>query len=455
MDNEKLHILGEMPVKNAILKLAIPTMMGMIIQTVYNLTDTFFIGKLNDPNQVAAISICFPIFMIIQALGNLFSTGGASFISRMLGEKEYEKANKGAAISYYSSIIMAVFTSIVILIFINPIINMIGASDQTFQLAKEYLIIIAVFSFVLVLQVSLSGILRAEGGAKEAMNGMVLGTLINIVLDPIFILGFDMGVNGAAIATVIGNAVGVAYFLSIFIRQKSILRISWKYFSFDKTIYADILKIGAPASLSNILMSVVSAYSNFIAASYGDVVVASFGIVMRISSMAFMLVFGLALGYQPLAGYCYGSKDYTRLMKGLKVTVLYGTYVALFFAVVTFIFSKQLIMVFIGNVEVIEIGSRIMRAFAIPMPFIGIQMTIMVSFQAMGKGMQSLIISIGRQGLFFLPALILLNKYFGLNGFICAQPMADFLTTFLSLGLFVALWRKMQEEMHNKDIKIN
>ena len=213
---------------------------------------------------------------------------------------------------------------------------------------------------------------------------------------------------------------------------------------FDKKIYGDILKIGAPSGISHILMSAISAYSNLVAVSYGDVVVASTGIVMRISSMSFMLVFGLAIGYQPLAGYCYGAKNYKRLMKGFKVTLLTSTAIGTLFAIVFFFFSEALIRSFINDSQVLEIGSKFMKANAIPMPFMGIHMTIMVTFQAMGKGLQSLIITLGRQGLFFLPALLILNSQFGLNGLIFAQPTADFFTTFLSLGLFIYVWKRLR-----------
>lgn len=445
MDNNRFEILEKIPVKEAIIKLAVPTMIGMIIDTVYTLTDTFFIGKLNDSFQVAAISICFPLFMIIHSLGNLFSTGGASYISRLLGERDIEKAKKGAAISCYSSFLIAIITSIIILIFINPILQIIGASSDTFDFAKEYMVIISLFSFILVLQVSLSGVIRAEGASKEAMIGLVLGTIVNIILDPIFILGLKMGVKGAAIATIIGNLIGVLYYIRFFRNKKSILSIHWSYFEFNKGIYKEILSIGAPVAISNLLMSVVAAYSNIIAVSYSDVVVASIGVVQRTNSMAIMLVFGLCLGFQPIAGYCYGAKNYTRLREAFLITLIYGTIISVFFAVITYIFAAPLIKIFIVDTQIVNIGTRFMRAYATVMPIMALQYTIMVAFQSIGKGKESLIISLGRQGLFYLPAIVLLDKYFGLAGFIWSQPVADIMTTVLALFLFLLLNKHLKE----------
>jgi multidrug efflux pump len=200
-------------------------------------------------------------------------------------------------------------------------------------------------------------------------------------------------------------------------------------------------------ALNQVLTSFISAYANAVAASYSESVIASMGIVMRGSSMAFTLIFGLSMGYQPIAGFCYGGKLYKRLMDGFKVTVMYGSSLALFFAALLYIFAPVIIKAFIDNAEVIELGTRIMRAHALPMPFMSLQMTIMSSFQAMGKAMQSMIISLGRQGLFFLPLLIILNKLYQLDGFIYAQPAADFFTTFLSLTLFLLVWKDMKQEL--------
>jgi multidrug efflux pump len=447
MNHERLNVLEKMPIQKAIVKLAVPTMLGMIIHSLYNLADTFFIGQLNDPNAVAAVTMAFPVFMIINALGSLFSVGGASYISRALGRKDIKGASKGASIAFMFSIASGVLMAILAFMNLDLLLTFIGTTEQTMLLTKNYLSYVIVFTPVMLLQVSLGGILRSEGASKESTIGMVIGTVVNIILDPLFILTFNMGVQGAAIATVIGNCFGVAYYILYFLRKKSVITISPKLFSFDREIIFDIVKIGLPVALNQVLTSFISAYANAVAASYSENVIASMGIVMRASSMAFTLIFGLSMGYQPIAGFCYGGKLYKRLMDGFKVTVMYGSSLALFFAALLYIFAPVIIKAFIDNAEVIELGTRIMRAHALPMPFMSLQMTIMSSFQAMGKAMQSMIISLGRQGLFFLPLLIILNKLYQLDGFIYAQPAADFFTTFLSLTLFLLVWKDMKQEL--------
>ncbi|NLZ39268.1 MAG: MATE family efflux transporter [Firmicutes bacterium] len=446
MSNDRIYILEKMPIQKAIIKLAVPTMLGMIIQALYNLADTFFIGKLNDPNAVAAITISFPVFMVINALGSLFSVGGASYISRALGRKDLENASKAASIAFFFAIASGVLMATLALLNLEKLLIYTGAKNETLMLAKSYLVYIIVFTPFMLLHVSLSGTLRSEGASKEATIGMVAGTIVNILLDPIFILVFKMGVQGAAIATVIGNLAGLLYYAVYFLKKRSSITISVRNFSFDQEIILEIAKIGLPVALNQVLTSFVSAYANSVAASYGEKVIASMGIVMRSSSIAFMLIFGLSMGYQPIAGFCYGGKLYKRLMKGFKTTIISGSILSLFFAVSFFAFAPLIIKAFINNAEVIMLGTRIMRAFTLPMPLMSLQMTIMASFQAMGKGLQSMIISLGRQGLFFLPTLIILNKLFQLNGFIYAQPAADFFTTFLSLVLFSFVWKDLRQQ---------
>jgi multidrug efflux pump len=453
MGNDRLYVLSEMPVRKAIITLALPTMLGAVVHALYNMADTFFIGKMNDPNAVAAITLSFPLFMLVQAFGNLFATGGASYISRALGKKEFENANKAASISFAFSLVVGVLMTAIALSNLDKILSLIGAGGSTFRYAKTYLSYIMAFAPVMLLQVSLSGIMRAEGATKEATIGMLTGTILNIILDPIFIISFNMGVEGAAIATVIGESVGLLYLIYYFLKRKGIISISPKYFSFDKPIISDIVKVGTPVAINQLLMSSVNTFANSIAASYGDHVIASMGINMRINSLAFMLNHGLAMGYQPFAGYCYGAKKYNRLIKGFKFTITIGAIYAGLFSVFSFTFAPSVIRAFIDNAEIISLGTVIMRAFAVPLIFMPVQVSIMVSFQAMGKALQSLLLSLGRQGLFFIPILLILNYTFALNGFIFAQPLSDFLSTCFAVLLFIRLWKQLRQEIAESRVK--
>ena len=445
MEHKRIHILGDMPVNKAIFKLAIPTMMGMIVMIFYHLTDTFFIGKLNDPDQVAALAIAMPIFMTFIAFGALFGNGGASYLSRLLGKKDYDNASRTASTAFFACGIFSIVITFVGIALVPGVLRIIGSSENTFGYAYSYIAIIIWGNILIMLNFAMGQLLRAEGAAKEAMVGMFIGTGINIVLDPLFILALHMGVTGAAVATLIGNAVGLVYYIMFHVRKKSFIAISLKRFSLNWKIHAEILKIGIPSSLNQILMSASFAFINSIAVTYGDIVVAAMGIDMRITSIPIMLLIGMATGIQPLIGYSYGARNTTRLKDTIRGGIIWGSSMALFFAIIFVIFPQQLIMAFINNAEVIKIGTEIMFALAVGLPFIGVQMVFMISLQAMGKGGPSLIISISRQGLIFIPTILILNSLFGFKGFIYAQSATDFFTVILSSLLFMTILRAEKE----------
>ncbi len=444
MQQNRMEILETMPVYKAIWTLAIPTMLAMLIQVIYNMADTFFIGKLNEPNMVAAIAIAFPIFMIIQAFGNIFAIGGASLISRSLGKGENVNAIQAGAISFWSALAVCIFVTIMGLLFVEPILYICGASENTIGFAKSYMTIMLLGSPFIGMQMTMSGLLRSEGATKESMIGMMIGSILNIVLDPILILWLGMGVSGAALATTIGNLLGFLYFINFYVKKHSIISISPKHYSFNLKVYADIFKIGIPASLGMILMSIGFAVANVFAAGFGDDVVAANGVVFRITSIAIMLTMGLAFGCQPLMGYSYGAKNYTRLLETIKRAILIGTMICSILAILFYIFADVWIRVFINDAVVIDLGVRIIRVFALAIPFLGTQMVLMTMFQALGKAAQSLIISLGRQGLFFIPTLIIFSSLWGFNGFVFAQPVSDVATTLLSLTLFLIMKKKLQ-----------
>ncbi len=441
---DRTHILDSMPVYKAIWTLAVPTMMAMLVQVIYNMTDTFFIGKLNEPNMVAAISISIPVFMMIQAFGNVFAVGGASLISRLLGKGERAGASRAGAIAFWSAAVVCTAVSIVGLIFIEPILMACGASVNTIGFGKRYLSIMLLGSPFIGLKMALAGLLRSEGATREAMIGMVSGSLLNIVLDPIFIFPLKMDVAGAAIATVIGNIVGFLYCLSFYTRKKGVVSISWKHYRFDREVYAEILKIGIPASIGMILTSAGFAVGNVFAAAFGDDVVAANGVAKRISNITVMLSMGMGHGCQPLMGFSYGAKKYNRLLETIKKAILSGTIMCTTFALLFYAFADFWIKVFINDPIVIELGAKVIRSFALGMPVLGAQFLLMSMFQSLGKSGQSLVIAISRQGLFYVPFLALFSSTWGFNGFIRALPAADIATTLLSVMLFLFLRKELR-----------
>ncbi len=450
-DNENLKLMESASIPKAILTLAIPTVLSMIVSLIYNITDTYFIGLLDDPIQLGAISLAFPVFMIFQALGNMFGSGAPSYISRCLGAKKYEEVKKTSAVSVYVSATAMLVLTILGLIFMEPILHLIGTSSETIIPTRDYLSIIITFSIVIMLQIILPAMLRAEGKVKQAVAGMIIGTVLNIVLDPIFILVFGMGAAGAAWATIIGNAVAVVFYIYIYLRGNTIVSILPRDFKPSARIFKEVLKIGFPASLSQILGSTVMVLFNNLAAEYGDTVISAYGVAIKMIQMEFMILFGYVSGYMPFAGYNYGAGNITRLVKALKFTIMTASVLCLLFLIPFTILAPAYIKIFSSNEEIINIGVKFLTAQAWAVPFMGIQLSLMATFQATGQAFRALLVNMGRQFLFYVPYLYLFNYIWGLEGLLKVQMAADLSTTTLSviiaLHMIKGFYKKEKEEL--------
>lgn len=456
-DNTK--IFAEYKVPKAVAAMALPSMMGMLINIIYNLADTFFVGQTGDSNQVAAVSVSMPLFMFFIAVGNLFGVGGCAFISRSLGEGQKDRVKTISSFCIYGALICGFIIGILFFFFREPLLYLIGASDNTIGFAKDYLKWVAIGSPFSVLSITVCNLVRGEGAAKTSMIGSVLGQIVNVILDPIFILdsgdklfgitlpfGFDMGVAGAAIATVLGNVFSVVFFLVYFLRGKSILSITPKRFSMKNGIAKGVINVGLPASLNNLLMSVSNIIVNIVLVSYGDNAVAAMGVAMKANMLVVMLQIGLGQGVQPLIGYCYGAKNYTRMKKcmgfSIVCNIVIGTVMMLFYLV----FRENVISMFIDNAEVVDLGVKMLTAIMSPGPVIGIMFVLNFAFQGMGKGIQTFILSVGRQGIIYIPLLFILNKLVGLDGIIWAQATADFVCVVMSIVMFVFVMRSVNKK---------
>ncbi len=444
MDKRRLELMESAPVKSAILRLALPTMLGMAVQVIYNLTDTFFIGLLRNTDMLAAVTLATPLFMAIQSFGNIFAVGSASYISRKLGERDYAEAKHTNSVAFYTSVMVGVAVAVLMSVFSAPLVRLIGTSDDTFAPTLEYFRIIAACSVLPMLQVSLAGQVRSEGATAKSMIGIVIGVLSNIILDPIFIFGFGMGVAGAAWATVIGNALGAGYFILHFCSKKTLLSIRPRDFKPTARIFSESLKIGVPSAVSTMIMGFSMILANVFASRYGDAVVAGNGAQMRVHSVCIMLMIGMAQGYQPFAGYNYGARNYHRLIGGLKTTMLYNTALACFFTLMFALLGHSFVMAFTDDPPVIAAGTKILHAFCWGAPFIGMQMTLMTTFQATGRAVKAMLISLGRQCILYIPMLFILNRLFGFDGYIYAQPVADILTTAVAALLSVSFLKELR-----------
>ena len=445
-----IELMENTPMPKAILRLAIPTVFSTVISIVYNLTDTYFIGLLDDPVQLGAISLAFPVFTFLQAIGNMFGLGAPSYISRCLGARKYEEVRKTSAVSVYVTAILTVVLTLLVSFFMEPILRLIGTSDDTVGPTRDYLRLIVGFSIVLILQIILPALLRAEGKAKEAMIGMVIGTVLNIVLDPVLILLLDMGVAGAAWATIIGNFCAVFFYIIVYLRGNTTLSIRPADFKPSMRIFKEVLKIGLPSTIAQTISSVAVILFNNVAAGYGDQVITAYGVAVKMITMEFMIVFGYVQGYVPLAGYNYGSGDIRRLLSGLKFTMLTGTIICLLFLIPFTVLAPAYIGAFTTNREIIDIGTQFLHAQAWAVPIIAIQTSLMSTFQATGQAVRAMVINLGRQCLFYLPFLYVSNRLWGMSGILYAQMASDLATTALAILFGVPFLKKLLRQSKQK-----
>ncbi|WP_304332328.1 MATE family efflux transporter [Brachyspira innocens] len=460
MTDKKIELFENYPVHKALMTLALPTILGMLVNVFYNMVDTFFVGKTGDPNQVAAVSLCMPIYLLLMAFGNIFGIGGGSYISRKLGAKDYESVKKISSFAFYASIIVGFISMAVYLIFMRDILKISGASPNTYQFSKDYLVIVAFGAPFVVNQMAMGQIIRSEGSSKEAVIGMMIGTVVNIVLDPIMILYMNMGVAGAALATIIGNACSTAYYIYHILRKKSFLSIHFKDFSMPKDILINVFSIGIPVSINNILMSASNILINNLAAGYSDNVVAGLGVAQRIFTLVILVLIGLSQGLQPFVGYNFAAKNYKRMSDSIKMSCVVSVVIGSILLGLSLIFGRWSVGVFINNEEVIDYGVKFLVASYTVAPIIGFQFVFMSTFQALGKSIPSLILSLSRQGIAFVPAILIGTKLFGINGIIWSQPIADIVSVALATVMYIYIYRKMkrkalEEENNNTEPAYN
>ena len=432
------------PVPKAVATMAVPTMISMLVVVIYNMADTFFIGQTKDPLQVAAVSLATPVFMIFMALGHLFGIGGSSAISRALGERRKDRAWHISSFCCYGSLGLGVMVAVISVLGMEQILHLIGASENTIGFARQYLTIISIGAPTIMFSTAFANILRGEGASRESMVGNLLGTIVNIILDPVMILGLGWGVSGAALATIIGNIAACFFYISYYVRGKSMLSIHVKDFRMGEGIAAAVAAIGIPASLNNILMSCANMVLNQMLAGYGDTPVAAMGVATKVNMLVVLLQIGLCAGIQPLIGYNYGSGNKKRLMQVFKFTGVVSVIMGMLLTLFMIIARKTMIQVFINDAEVVSYGIRMVVALQLSAPFIGILFLCINTIQGMGKALPSLILTVCRQGLIFIPLIFILNALLGLDGVIYAQPAADYLSILVGIMICVHLFRSME-----------
>ena len=437
-----LEVFESAPVGQAVMKNTIPAMVAMMMVLVYNLADTFFIGQTKDALMVASVSLVTPAFLLFMALGTVFGIGGTSVISRAMGEGRREYAKKVCAFCMWSCIIVGIVMVIIIFVFMDSILKMLGASADTFRYAKEYLSIVTVAGPFVLISNCYANIIRSEGKAGMAMFGQLGGNLLNVILDPILILGLGWNVAGAAIATAVSNLISAAYYIGYFKFGKSMLSIRLKDFAVKDNILKGVLAIGIPAALGDVLMSVSNIILNAQMAKYGDMAVAGIGVAMKVTMITGMICIGFGQGIQPLLGYCVGAKNWKRYKESLRFSVIFGFALSTLMTVICYLFDRQIVSAFLSEPEALSYGIEFSRILLTTSFLFGMFYVLSNALQAMGAATAALIINMSRQGLIYIPAIFILQSVIGMDGLLWAQPVADVLSVILVVILYRIALRK-------------
>lgn len=437
------ELMGSMKVSKAVAKMAIPSVISSLVTVVYNMADTFFVGQTGDPLQVAAVSLTNPIFILFMAFANMFGMGGSAAASIAMGEKDEKRMQNVSAFVTYASLIVGIALCVILMGEMRPILEIFGANDQTYAFAQGYTFHIAYGAPFIIWSAAASFVVRAEGASQEAMIGSMIGTILNIALDPLFISGFGMGAAGAAIATTIGNVCASAYYLWYFVKKSKAFSIHFKYFTCKNSVLRSVCMMGFPTAIFSMLMSVSTIVLNQILVAYGNAPVAAIGIVFKANMFITFLQMGIANGVQPLFGYNYGAGNQERFVAVERYTKKCCLIVGILATALFFVLREPIIRLFIDDQEVVAYGVQMLAAYMISGPVIGILFVNMNCMQSIGKALPATALSVMRQGLLLVPLLYLLNAVFGLQGVIYGQALTDYAAVLLS----IVLWRSMRQKI--------
>lgn len=445
MDNNGKHdFLGIENINSLIIKLSLPALIGMLSNALYNMVDSIFIGHGAGALAIAGLSVAFPFQMLIGAFALMFGVGAASLISINLGKKNEERAALVAGNAFVITLLVGIAFAIIGTIFIRPLLIVFGASEEILPYAKSYMNIILIGAPFLSFSMCSNNILRSEGAAKVSMTVMLLGTVINLILDPIFIFYFKMGISGAAYATIIGQIISSLYALNHFRKKKSSLSFTRKSFNLQFSIIREIALIGFATFVRQLGTSLMALVVNNSLGFYGgDFAIAAFGIINRILALILMPTFGLNQGLQPIIGYNFGAKKYDRLRLALKKTIIYSTLIGLVGSLIAFSFPNVLMKIFTTNEELISIGSYAIRIIFATLTLIGIQTCGTTYFQALGLSKPAIFLGLSRQFIFLIPLVLILPRFIGLNGVWLAFPMVDILSTLVTVIWLISNMKKL------------
>ena len=455
---EKQHKkMTEGSTSKLVFTLGLPAMISMLVTAIYNIADTLFVSKIDaDGLASAAVTIVFPLMAIIQAIGFTFGMGSGSLISSKLGERKEEDAQRIGSSAFYIAIILGLGITILSLIFINPLLRLLGASSNVLPYAKDYAIYVIIGFPIMAGSFVMNNILRSEGKAKFSMIGLTVGGILNIFLDPLFINTFNMGIKGAAVATIISQGISFLILLSMFVFKKSIIKLAIDKVSKAFDMYLSIVKVGFPSLCRQGLASIATILLNNMASKYGsDQAQAAMGIVSKVVMIIFSMGLGIGQGYQPVCGYNYFAKKYERVREAMKFTFIFALGVMTFVSVICFIFSDSIIRWFNENETIVDIGSKALKYQCISMPFLSVNVIINMTLQSTRKNFMATILSCCRQGLFFIPIILLLPLIIEIDGVVLTQPISDVCTCLFSIPFYFIFFKILKKKEEELKLEVN
>lgn len=442
------------PIKKLIINLSIPTTISMLVTAIYNIADTAFVGKLGI-SASGAVGVVFSFMAIVQAIGFTLGMGGGSYISSLLGQKRDDDAQEVGSTSFYSAIFLGILLLVFGMIFLRPMLSVLGATPTVLPYAEDYARYIVIGAPIMTSSFVLNNILRAEGKAKLAMIGLTTGGLLNIALDPLFIYGFNLGISGAAIATLVSQSISFIILLSMFLLKKSIIRLSLFRLSKRAYVYLEIFRIGFPSLCRQGFASLASILLNNQAGKYGgDACLSAMTIISKIFMVIFSVCLGIGQGYQPVSGYNYFSKNYKRCKEAMFFTYIVSTCLMTLLSLMFFIFASDVMRVFIEDSDAIAIGKIALRYQCIALPLVPLNTICNMTFQSTRKKFRAALLSCCRQGLFFIPTIIFLPMLLGLNGVELSQSIADILTFLFSLIFFIHYCIDLNKKIKLREIEL-
>lgn len=448
-EKDQRELFETAPVSHAVLSLAIPTVISQLITVVYNMADTFFVGQLGDPAQVAAATLAMPVFMFLTAFANLFGIGGSSVISRFLGMERKKDARHCAAFCVWGGIGVSILYGILIWAFHEPLFHLLGASEDTWEYLKSYIFwTVTIGSCPTVMNTEFAHLVRSEGYSREASIGVALGGILNIVLDPVFIFAFHMQITGAAIATMLSNTCAVVYFLLFLgrIRKKTSITVNPAEISFQKHIPGNVLAAGIPSAVMTLMSTISNTVLNNLISGYSTEAVAGMGIAKKIDLVAYQIAQGMTQGTLPLIGYNYASGNRKRMTSSIHTMFRYTLILAVSAMVILLLASKPVTALFIRDGVTVSYGAKFLRIISIACPTTALNFSIITVFQATGAKVRPLILSFLRKGTLDVPLMILFNKMYGIDRIAWATPIADQISLVIALLLFIPYLKRISAE---------